>query len=654
VVAYPRTVRVGASYSPLRNSLVAVDLDDRLHVGAEFTPIAALALRAGAQDDGSGPDGVTWSVGTGIRWSILRFDYAYVNHSTLGGTSHFGLGLAFNFNPSQIRIEKVEARNVYASLYKRYAREPFGTLRVRNLDDDPIEAQLNVFVPKLMTNPSTQKILLRPRATQEVNFTGVFSPQALAQVGDQPMQVQVSTTYQSLRLPRTEKANARFVAYGPGAIDWSQGVDQAAAFVTTRDPAVDAVAREATRTVALMENGTFGNRNVDFAAALFDALGTLGIAYVPDPNNPYESISDTPKAVDTVSYPRETLKRRTGDCDDTSVLLAALLGNVGIRTELVDVPGHLFVLASTGVHERNRLALGLEESRYVVHDEELWIPIETTALGKGFAEAWKSGMDSYSSWASRDRVTLVDVTDAQSRYEPAEPLGPVDLPSLDGKAFEARLTRDLAELAGWRSQFMESRYKSTREGMETTAAALSEVAHTYYFAGRMAEARGALEQALVKEPRSAAVLNNLGNVEAAQGELAKAADRYTQALAADKSDSGVWLNLGLARYAAGDSTGSDQALARGIELSGGYDAACALLGLPVGETSTREGTQKMSAEEARQLLKEALRKVPAGSASGPSGTTPKSSVPSRRWTSRVAGSRGADRVELSDLLYWKK
>src|SRR5437773_673491 len=654
VVAYPRTVRIGASYSPIHNAIVAADLDDRLHVGAEFSPVDALALRAGVQDNGSDPDGPTWSAGTGIRWNIVRFDYAYVDHPTLGGTSHFGLGLAFNFNPSQIRIEKAEAHDIYTSLYKRYAREPFGTLRVRNLDDQPIEAQLSVFVPRLMTTPSTQKIVLRPRATQEVPITGVFPPQTLSQVGDLPAQVQVSTTYQSLHLPRTEKATARFIAYGPGAIDWSQGVEQAAAFVTTHDAAVDAVAREATRTVALMETGTFGNRNVDFAAALFDALGTLGIAYVPDPNNPYETISGTPKAVDTVSYPRETLKRRTGDCDDTSVLLAALLGNVGIRTELVDVPGHLFVLASTGLHERNRLALGLDESRYIVHDEELWIPIETTALGKGFPEAWKSGMDSYSSWASRDRVALVDITDAQSRYAPAELPGSAEVPQLDGKAFEARLTRDLGVLATWRSDFMESRYKDTRQGLETTPAALNEVAHMYFFAGKMDEARQALEQALAKEPGSPAILNNLGDVEAAQGELAKAADRYSQALATDKSDSGVWLNLGLARYAAGDSTGSDKALAWGIELSGGYEAACALLGLPVGETSTRDGTKKMSAEEARQLLKEALRKVPAGSSRPPANTMSKPSEPARRWTSRIAAGRGADRVELSDLLYWKK
>src|SRR5436309_7894747 len=198
VVAYPRTVRIGASYSPTRDAIVAADLDDRLHLGVEYSPVQALALRAGVQNDGSGSDRLTWSAGTGIRWNIVRFDYAYVDHATLGGTSHFGLGLAFNFNPSQIRIEKAEAHDIYTSLYKRYAREPFGTLRVRNLDDQPIEAQLSVFVPRLMATPSTQRIMLRPRAAQEVPFTGVFSPQTLSQVGDLPVQVQVSTTYQSM------------------------------------------------------------------------------------------------------------------------------------------------------------------------------------------------------------------------------------------------------------------------------------------------------------------------------------------------------------------------------------------------------------------------------------------------------------------------
>ena len=51
---------------------------------------------------------------------------------------------------------------------------------------------------------------------------------------------------------------------------------------------------------------------------------------------------------------------------DTSVLMASLLANVGVRTQLVDVPGHLFLLVDTGIHERNRLAMTVDEGLYVV------------------------------------------------------------------------------------------------------------------------------------------------------------------------------------------------------------------------------------------------------------------------------------------------
>ena len=92
----------------------------------------------------------------------------------------------------------------------------------------------------------------------------------------------------------------------------------------------------------------------------------------------------------------------------------------GLHLSLVDVPGHLFLLVDTGVHQRNRLALALDEGLTVIADDEVWIPLESTAIGKGFAEAWRLGAEGYASWASRGRLTLVDVTTAQERYQPGD------------------------------------------------------------------------------------------------------------------------------------------------------------------------------------------------------------------------------------------
>jgi tetratricopeptide (TPR) repeat protein len=279
--------------------------------------------------------------------------------------------------------------------------------------------------------------------------------------------------------------------------------------------------------------------------------------------------------------------------------------------------------------------------------------VETTALGKGFSEAWREGMDTYQSFDSRDRLQLVDITDAQSKYEPAELPGAGALPALDTDQLRTRLTSDLHEIVSWREQYMDSRYKATREGLEETPDALNEIAHVYFLAGKLDESRGALEKALAKEPTSARTLNNLGNVEAASGAMDQAAQRYASALEADKSDGGVWLNLGLTSYVRGDSARTEEALERGVDLSGGYEGACALLGIPVDETATREGKKKMTSMEARALLKAAIAKVPArGASPGGAIPPPKVSEPTRRWTSRTAGSRGE--LELTDVLYWKK
>ena len=651
VVAFPRTVRVGAAYTPRPWGTVALDVDDRLHMGAEIRPLEALALRAGVLDDLGGPDGANYTFGAGLRWSIFRFDYALVDHPVLGTTSHFGLSMGFNFNPSQIRIERVEARDVYSSLYRTYAREPFGTVRIKNLENTPVTARLRVFVPDLMHEPSEQEVVLRPRATQDLPLTAVFPNRIMDQAGDRPVQVQVSATYQSLHLPRTEKASGRCVAYGPGAIDWSQGVAQAAAFVTTRDPAVESLAREAVRSVAPAE-ATSGNRNIDFAAAIFDGAAAVGVTYVPDPNNPYSTISGTPKAVDTILYPRETLAKRSGDCDDTTVLLAALFGNVGIRTKFVDVPGHIFLLVSTDVHERNRLALGLDDSRYVIEDDEAWIPLETTALGKGFIEAWRIGAESYASWTSRGRVQLVDVGGAQERYEAGDLPGTSAGPALDVPKLQARIGADLREIASWRESFLAAQYVDARDSLKASPQAFNELGHVYYLAGRLDEARTTLERALAKEPDSPRTRNNLGAVYAAQGDLDRATEQFRAAATTGEGDAGIWLNLGLARYAAGDSVGAEEPMTRGVTLSGGYAEACALLGLAPEVEASREGTKRMSAEEARELLRGALRKVPRP-VPGAANAARRAPKP-KAWTSRVAGSRSGEQMDLADVLYWKQ
>ncbi|HTO91924.1 MAG TPA: hypothetical protein VMJ70_12395 [Candidatus Sulfotelmatobacter sp.] len=575
---YRRNLRLGGSYSLPRLGTAAVDVDDRWHLGVEATPHEMLALRAGVEDDRHGVESATWSFGVGIKAGPLRVDWARVMPPTLANTDHFGLALEFNFNPAQVHVEKVQAREIYTSLYKSYAREDFGTAELRNLEDRPLTTRVSIFAPELMSAPSEQDVTLRPKAVNEVPLTAVLDQKVLAQRGDQPVEFQITASYPSKRLMRREKASARTVAYAPGAIDWGLGMAQAAAWVTPRDPAVDELARQASRLVLAHDDHGFGNRNLSFAATMTDALAELGVAYVPDPNNPFATISSTPHAVDTIHYPYQTLDRLSGDCDDTTVLMASMLANVGVNTAFVDVPGHIFLIVDAGLSARNRDALGVDSTLTVTVDDEVWIPLETTSLSRGFTQAWRDGADEIASAATRGPVGFVDVGDSQIKYEPVLPPGDRKIRTLDDARFDARLDAEAKQVAALRDAFYQAHYGAVASDLEASAEALMEVARVELEGGDAAGARTQLAQALAKAPNSAAAHNNLGVVLSAMDSLDSAVEQFRTALALGH-DAGIALNPPLARWAAGDSAGAIEPLRAAIAAAGGEEAARRLLGV---------------------------------------------------------------------------
>jgi hypothetical protein len=90
-----------------------------------------------------------------------------------------------------------------------------------------------------------------------------------------------------------------------------------------------------------------------------------------------------------------------------AVLFASLLGSIGIPTAFVDVvpPGrpdssHIYLLFDTGIDPRFGHMISNNPKRYVVRrnsrgEQTIWIPVETTAIDRGFDEAWTRGAREY-------------------------------------------------------------------------------------------------------------------------------------------------------------------------------------------------------------------------------------------------------------------
>ncbi len=129
---------------------------------------------------------------------------------------------------------------------------------------------------------------------------------------------------------------------------------KAAAFVTSTDPDVLLFAKNTASDAGSKANPPAINATFRIAMALFQAMNLQGVSYVTDPTTPYESSSKNKTALDFLQFPMQTLAYRAGDCDDLSILYAALLEAAGIRTAFITVPGHIYVAFDLGHAEGGR------------------------------------------------------------------------------------------------------------------------------------------------------------------------------------------------------------------------------------------------------------------------------------------------------------
>ena len=191
-----------------------------------------------------------------------------------------------------------------------------------------------------------------------------------------------------------DRSQTRVVVRGRN--DWDGNAESLRFFVRPADPEV----LRTTRDILLAARDSLASGGLELlskARALFDAFAGK-LVYVNDPR----------LTADYVQYPEETLRLRGGDCDDMTVCFASLLGSIGVAAAFVDVvppanPGdaHIYLLFDTGLDPKYASNIAQNPKRYVLRTsrdgkETVWIPIETTVIMKGFAEAWRTPLISAS------------------------------------------------------------------------------------------------------------------------------------------------------------------------------------------------------------------------------------------------------------------
>ncbi len=454
----------------------------------------------------------------------------------------FTVGRVFNKPP--VELSTVTLGNVFSANYKWYLKNPVGTAVITNNVHAPFEnVKLTFRLKDYMDFGYDQEIKkLEPQQTVDLPLIATLNNKVLDVSEDTAVQAEFTLTYFEGGQPRSVSLTKPMRIYSRNAITWKDP-QRIANFITPKDPPILDFARAAVRTAPTAPKAGTLNHNVAAAMHLWDALAEYGMTYFTNPSNPYETISEDPNfPVDYTQFPRETLKRKSGQCDDLTTLLASMLEGVKVKTAVLDYPGHMALAFDTGSDDLAEA--GLPETMLIKRGGTYWVPLETTMIGKPFPDAVAKAAQAYEAEQKRGKASILDLEEAWQQYEPAT-MAATDW-SPEAPAAQARQARFASES----SALFEQAYPALKKWLEalskqnpSDADAVVELGLLEHEAGRDAAAADRFKQALTVDAKNAAALNDLGNVAFVKGDYAEAAKQYLAATGADGRDADLWVNL---------------------------------------------------------------------------------------------------------------
>jgi hypothetical protein len=373
--------------------------------GVEFRLTPSFALFAQAQYQYY--FGLWQGLSAGIGASISLDMTSAGSAKTVAPVDTRNLKLLSTFNPA------------FPVFYKYYNDHSIGNLHITNNLDVPISnVKVQFYIKQYMDEPKEMILSgdLSSGSSADVPIYALFTDSILniteGTKSAASMTVSFEANRQSLEVKRVE--TLEFL--GRNAMTWDDD-RKAAAYVTTKDPAVLQFARSVTSKIRGGENRSIED-NLQAAIALHEALDLYGLDYVPNPVTPYSQASTRKEMVDFLQFLRQTFQYKAGDCSDISILYCALLQAVGIDTAFVTIPGHIFVAVRTTLTPEQASQALIPVSEYIEHQNKVWIPVEITMRHQGFLKAWELGAREWNENNPRGKAGFYPVQEAWAIYPP--------------------------------------------------------------------------------------------------------------------------------------------------------------------------------------------------------------------------------------------
>lgn len=464
---------------------------------------------------------------------------------------------------SIISFDHIRFDPIFTAAFKYYVTNPIGEITIQNNDDRPYRnVKLSLTLARYTDFPTEVVVSeLGGGEKKTVPVTMTFNDKVLELTEDTPVQMDVQLSYYEDNQEKSVSQTSPITLYSRNAISWTDRA-RIASFVTPRDTPVVEFARDAIRAHMAILKASTVTKPLAKAALFYESMNALGISYVPDPKTPFSEVSGKPDTRDYVQFPRETLRRKTGDCDDTTALLAALLESVGVQVALVDVPGHIFLMAN--LEEADPAVIGLPEERFVKYQGTYWVPIETTQLGHGFMAAWQTATSEVKTAQEKNQATFISILDSNLKYPPVTLVEPAtEIPPFPAEKVAAAFPALLAQLQNERYLAQMKDVKERIKNDPVNHMLAVEMGMIQVEGGKADDAKKTFIDLLKPDepiPVQAAARNNLGNLAYLAGEYKEAAIHYDKALELTPNDGGILVNKARIAWKMDDKAGAQKLL----------------------------------------------------------------------------------------------
>ncbi|TVQ21605.1 MAG: hypothetical protein EA382_13330 [Spirochaetaceae bacterium] len=451
---------------------------------------------------------------------------------------------------SPVKIDPIELDTIFPVFYRYYDTNPVGRATLRN-DGGTAATSVTVrlYMPRYMDVAKTQAVptTIEPGQQVSIDLYALLTDEVLRVTEGTKAAVSIEVEYTTRGSTQRFAIDRTIDIADRNAMTWDDD-RKAASFVTAKDPVVLTFGRNVASVVRAAGFDSI-NLNLRTAIAMTEALASYGLNYVIDPTSPYAELSGQSHVVDFLQFPRQTLEYRAGDCDDLSILYAALLESVGIPAAFVTVPGHIFTAFSTGMTRHEAQAFFSRIDELVIHDDIAWIPVEVTILNDGFLQAWQSGARQWRENAVRGQAGFYPIAQAWELYPSvglpdAPPHIAIPAPAVIDGAYRAQLTRFVD-----REIFPQvSRLQSQIASSNNNPRHINRLGVLYARYGLSDRARREFERAAMGSPPYAPALLNLGNLHFLSREVDQALGYYERAHAVDPDNTVILLAVARANH----------------------------------------------------------------------------------------------------------